>query len=96
MKISSIVKVGLSLLLVIILASCRSQSGYVDGKQIRQEADGSTAFLIHLRDNSENGNKGMHHTIRVNKATYFSVTEGEYVELKEGTYIRSEKQVWIS
>lgn len=81
----------MSLLLVISLASCRSKSGYVDGKQIRQEADGSTAFLIHLRDNSKDGNKSMHSTIRVNKATYFSVVEGEYVELKEGTYIRSEK-----
>lgn len=91
MKPSSIVKAGLSLLLVISLASCRSKSGYVDGKQIRQEADGSTAFLIHLRDNSKDGNKSMHSTIRVNKATYFSVVEGEYVELKEGTYIRSEK-----
>ena len=91
MKISSIVKVGLSLLLVIILASCRSQSGYVDGNQIRQEADGSTAFLIHLRDNSKDGNKSMHSTIRVNKATYYSVVEGEYVELKEGTYTRKEK-----
>ena len=91
MKSSLIVKAGLSLLLVISLASCRSKSGYVDGKQIRQEADGSTAFLIHLRDNSKDGNKSMHSTIRVNKATYFSVVEGEYVELKEGTYIRSEK-----
>lgn len=91
MKPSSIVKAGLSLLLVISLASCRSKSGYVNGKQIRQEADGSTAFLIHLRDNSKDGNKSMHSTIRVNKATYFSVVEGEYVELKEGTYIRSEK-----
>lgn len=91
MRISSIVKAGLSLLLVISLASCRSKSGYVDGKQIRQEADGSTAFLIHLRDNSKDGNKSMHSTIRVNKATYFSVVEGEYVELKEGTYTRSEK-----
>lgn len=91
MKPSSIVKAGFSLLLVISLASCRSKSGYVDGKQIRQEADGSTAFLIHLRDNSKDGNKSMHSTIRVNKATYFSVVEGEYVELKEGTYIRSEK-----
>lgn len=91
MKLSSIVKAGLSLLLVISRASCRSKSGYVDGKQIRQEADGSTAFLIHLRDNSNDGNKSMHSTIRVNKATYFSVVEGEYVELKEGTYIRSEK-----
>lgn len=91
MKLSSIVKAGLSLLLVISLASCRSKSGYVDGKQIRQEADGSTAFLIHLRDNSKDGNKSMHSTIRVNKATYFSVVEGEYVELKEGTYTRKEK-----
>lgn len=91
MKTSSIVKADLSLLLVVSLASCRSKSGYVDGKQIRQEADGSTAFLIHLRDNSEDGNKSMHSTIRVNKATYFSVVEGEYVELMEGTYIRSEK-----
>lgn len=91
MKLSSIVKAGLSLLLVISLASCRSKSGYVDGKQIRQEADGSTAFLIHLRDNSNDRNKSMHSTIRVNKATYFSVVEGEYVELKEGAYTRSEK-----
>lgn len=91
MKPSSIVKAGLSLLLVISLASCRSESGYVDGKQIRQEADGSTAFLIHLRENSKDGDRGMHHTIRVNKATYFSVVEGEYVELKEGTYTRKEK-----
>lgn len=91
MKPSSIVKAGLSLLLVVSFASCRSSSGYVDGKQIRQEADGSTAFLIHLRDNSKDANKSMHHTIRVNKATYFSVVEGEYVELKEGTYTRSEK-----
>lgn len=91
MKLSSIVKAGLSLLLVVSLASCRSKSGYVDGKQIRQEADGSTAFLIHLRDNSKDGNKSMHSTIRVNKATYFSVSNGEYVELKEGTYTRSEK-----
>lgn len=91
MKLSSIVKAGLSLLLVVSLASCRSKSGYVDGKQIRQEADGSTAFLIHLRDNSKDGNKSMHSTIRVNKATYYSVVEGEYVELKEGTYTRKEK-----
>ena len=91
MKPSSIVKTGLVLLLVISLASCRSKSGYVDGKQIRQEADGSTAFLIHLRDDSKNGNNTMHCTIRVNKSTYFSVVEGEYVELKEGTYTRKEK-----
>ena len=91
MKLSSIVKAGLSLFLVVSLASCRSKSGYVDGKQIRQEADGSTAFLIHLRDNSKDGNKSMHSTIRVNKATYYSVVEGEYVELKEGTYTRKEK-----
>lgn len=91
MKPSSIVKAGLSLLLVISLASCRSSSGYVDSKQIRQEADGSTAFLVHLRSDSKDGNKSMHSTIRVNKATYYSVVEGEYVELKEGTYTRSEK-----
>lgn len=91
MKPSSIVKAGLSLLLVISLTSCRSKSGYVDGKQIRQEADGSTAFLIHLRDDIKNGNNTMHCTIRVNKATYFYVVEGEYVELKEGTYTRKEK-----
>lgn len=91
MKPSSIVKAGLSLLLIISLASCRSSSGYVDSKQIRQEADGSTAFLIHLRDNSKDGNKSMHSTIRVNKATYYSVAIGEYVELKEGTYTRKEK-----
>ena len=91
MKTSSIVKAGLSLLLVVSLASCRSKSGYVDGKQIRQEADGSTEFLIHLRDDSKNGNNTMHSTIRVNKSTYYSVVEGEYVELKEGTYTRKEK-----
>ncbi len=91
MKPSSIVKAGLSLLLVISLASCRSKSGYVNGKQIRQEADGSTAFLIHLRDNIQNSDNTMYRTIRVNKATYFSVSNGEYVELKEGTYTRSEK-----
>lgn len=91
MKPSSIVKAVLSLLLVVSLASCRTQSGYVDGKQIRQEADGSTAFLIHLRDDSKNGDNTMHFTIRVNKATYCSVVEGEYVELKEGTYTRKEK-----
>lgn len=91
MKPSSIVKAGLSLLLVISLASCRSKSGYVNGKQIRQEADGSTAFLIHLRGNIQNSDNTMYRTIRVNKATYFSVSNGEYVELKEGTYTRSEK-----
>ena len=91
MKPSSIVKAGLSLLLVISLASCRSKSGYVNGKQIRQEADGSTAFLIHLRDDIQNRENTMYSTIRVNKATYFSVSNGEYVELKEGTYKRSEK-----
>lgn len=91
MKTSSIVKAGLSLLLVISLASCRTQSGYVDGKQIRQEADGSTAFLIHVRGTIKDVNQDTHRTIRVNKATYYSVAIGEYVELKEGTYTRKEK-----